>query len=847
MARMGRALAVLLVACCLTGPALGDAFANSLGNAFSLGGNAIANSKANALNFGFGNAAANSQANAASLGGNAIANSQANAASQFGNAAANSAANAFSAGGNAVANSEANAVSGRRLLDAFANDAANAFSLGGNAIANSEANALNFGFGNAAANSQANAASLGGNAIANSQANAASQFGNAAANSNANAFSAGGNAVANSEANAVSGRRLLDAFANDAANAFSLGGNAIANSEANALNFGFGNAAANSQANAASFGGNAIANSQANAASQFGNAAANSDANAFSVGGNAVANSEANAVSGRRLLDAFANDAANAFSLGGNALANSKANALNFGFGNAAANSQANAASLGGNAIANSQANAASQFGNAAANSNANAFSAGGNAVANSEANAVSGRRLLDAFANDAANAFSLGFSAAQMGKDDGSQGGLGRNETTQPDSNPLAAVSHHELSLLKRLKAMKQEYPEAYYQLQRYLGTNNALHSWLGGAGLRCSREVIIAGTGLTSYTSDTLGIPGLLHILVDIIVQLPNDADWQSGLDLQAKQPLDDTDTIQTYMSRMGLLFPQAVGKLLQDVAAGNDLDPTDYQLDASVMLTAPGWAKALITPEIRHLACQELSIEAATALAATAASLCWDAGKDAGGDVTENFVSSMLLARFWLLGGGLHSPWSTRGGHETVFAQAFPGAVGSEAVLYNTLTVRPLLLARDTKEYSLFSKGTSKEGLRVNTWDPQQQPDSSRRIIHERLNLDIPEQLVQGWQDPNFLVLHNFHAGDNAPIADMRIWFPATDTSPRTVLLVRCNAEGGNQAQNLSSLKKDYKACRAAFERYNQDHPKDKIDFVYLWITTGAHSIGTKRVSG
>ncbi|KAK9809553.1 hypothetical protein WJX73_001015 [Symbiochloris irregularis] len=83
-------LALLLVAFCLTGPALGDAFANSLGNAESIFvsgrrlldafanslanaesifGDATANSKANALNFGFGNAAANSQANAASLFG----------------------------------------------------------------------------------------------------------------------------------------------------------------------------------------------------------------------------------------------------------------------------------------------------------------------------------------------------------------------------------------------------------------------------------------------------------------------------------------------------------------------------------------------------------------------------------------------------------------------------------------------------------------------------------------------------------------------------------------------------------------------------------------------------------
>ncbi len=71
--------------------------------------------------------------------------------------------------------------------------------------------------------------------------------------------------------------------------------------------------------------------------------------------------------------------------------------------------------------------------------------------------------------------------------------------------------------------------------------------------------------------------------------------------------RQLLDATDTIQTYMTRTGLLFPQAVGKSLQDVAAGTDLDPYDYQYDASVMLTAPGWAKAMTTPEVTHLARQ------------------------------------------------------------------------------------------------------------------------------------------------------------------------------------------------------------------------------------------------
>ncbi|KAK9802759.1 hypothetical protein WJX73_009604 [Symbiochloris irregularis] len=289
--------------------------------------------------------------------------------------------------------------------------------------------------------------------------------------------------------------------------------------------------------------------------------------------------------------------------------------------------------------------------------------------------------------------------------------------------------------------------------------------------------------------------------------------------------RQLLDATDTIQTYMTRTGLLFPQAVGKSLQDVAAGTDLDPYDYQSDASVMLTAPGWAKAMTTPEVTHLARQELSLEAATALAATAASLRWNTSKDVCGGVMGNFVCSMLLARFWLLGGGSLSPRSTRKVLRKRMLALTPGAVGSEAVLYRRFAVRPLLLARDTKEYFLFSKGTSKEGLRVNTWDPQQQPDSGRSIIHERWDPDIPEQLVQGWQDPNFLVLHKIHAGDHAPISDMRIWFPATDVSPRTVLLVKCNLEGGNRAQSILSLKKDYEACRAAFERYHQEHPEDK----------------------
>ena len=50
-----------------------------MSNAFSAGGNAFANSKANAFNAGYGNALANSQSNAFSLGGNALANSESNA------------------------------------------------------------------------------------------------------------------------------------------------------------------------------------------------------------------------------------------------------------------------------------------------------------------------------------------------------------------------------------------------------------------------------------------------------------------------------------------------------------------------------------------------------------------------------------------------------------------------------------------------------------------------------------------------------------------------------------------------------------------------------------------------
>lgn len=54
------------------------------------------------------------------------------------------------------------------------------------------------------------------------------------------------------------------------------------------------------------------------------------------------------------------------------------------------------------------------------------------------------------------------------------------------------------------------------------------------------------------------------------------------------------------------------------------------------------------------------------------------------------------------------------------------------------------------------------------------------------------------------------------DNAPLGDMRLWFPRSQDSLPTVLIIWVKSEGTNTSCSLAQLQTDYANCKRAVDR-------------------------------
>ncbi|KAK9794348.1 hypothetical protein WJX73_008639 [Symbiochloris irregularis] len=301
-------------------------------------------------------------------------------------------------------------------------------------------------------------------------------------------------------------------------------------------------------------------------------------------------------------------------------------------------------------------------------------------------------------------------------------------------------------------------------------------------------------------------------------------------SGLVMDVTHAQVDPDhSVQNLMSISGMLL-----KLPQDAALKAAQPCLNWQGAMSSVLTVPAWVVWMIRSALEQAPRQigqGLSADAKVALIMAEDLLQFSLGANIRGNWMEDFVLCSILSRCYLEGAGFSKERYCQLG------KLFPGAYGAPELLKTVVFVQPLQLAQDDQQSRFFKAGLKNEELEIS------ELASTHFAKHVRLAPGYPEQQPSHWQDPGYLIKHNAHAADNAPLADARWWMKYDAALTQSVLLLLQVKHESSQPLR-TALEKDYAHCAACIDRWKAAHPGEELDWVYVRVTSGTYSAATRK---